>query len=106
MGIVNAGKLPVYDDINPDLRKLLTEVILNESEDGKHVDRLINYAQKEKERIEQEKNNKDGVVKEKKVDEWRTKPVEERLKHSLIKGIQEFVIQDTEEAGAIMDRFI
>lgn len=98
MGIVNAGKLPVYDDINPDLRKLLTEVILNESEDGKHVDRLINYAQKEKERIEQEKNNKDGVVKEKKVDEWRTKPVEERLKHSLIKGIQEFVIQDTEEA--------
>ena len=44
MGIVNAGKLPVYDDINPDLRKLLTEVILNESEDGKHVDRLINYA--------------------------------------------------------------
>ena len=98
MGIVNAGKLPVYDDINPDLRKLLTEVILNESEDRKHVDRLINYAQKEKERIEQEKNNKDGVVKEKKVDEWRTKPVEERLKHSLIKGIQEFVIQDTEEA--------
>lgn len=98
MGIVNAGKLPVYDDIPTDLRQLLTEVILNKSEDGTHVERLIAYAQKEKERLDAEKQNKDGVVKEKKVDEWRTKPVEERLKHALIKGIQEFVIEDTEEA--------
>lgn len=50
-----------------------------------HVDRLIAYAQKEKERVEAEKAG--GVTKEKKVDEWRKKPVEERLKHALIKGI-------------------
>lgn len=44
MGIVNAGKLPVYDDIPEDLRKLLSEVILNKSEDGNHVEKLITYA--------------------------------------------------------------
>ena len=44
MGIVNAGKLPVYDDINPEMRTMLTEVILNQSEDGLHVQRLITYA--------------------------------------------------------------
>jgi 5-methyltetrahydrofolate--homocysteine methyltransferase len=50
MGIVNAGKLPVFDDIDADLRTLLTEVILNKSENNDHVDRLIAYAEKEKER--------------------------------------------------------
>jgi cobalamin-dependent methionine synthase I len=45
MGIVNAGKLPVYEDIEENLRKLLTEVILNNSESGDHVERLIAYAQ-------------------------------------------------------------
>lgn len=44
IGIVNAGKLPVYDDIEPELRKMLTEVILNKSEDGNHVQRLITAA--------------------------------------------------------------
>lgn len=50
MGIVNAGKLPVYDDIEPELRNLLGEVILNNSPNKDHVQRLIDYAQKEKER--------------------------------------------------------
>lgn len=98
MGIVNAGKLPVYDDIPLDLRDLLTQVILNESPDGNHVDRLIDYAKKEKERLEELKEGGGGVKKEKKVEEWRTKPVEERLKHALIKGIIDFIDQDTEEA--------
>jgi 5-methyltetrahydrofolate--homocysteine methyltransferase len=75
MGIVNAGKVPVYEDIPIDLRKLLTEVILNESEDANHVDRLIEYAKKEKERIDEEKEGGTGVKKEKKVEEWRTHPV-------------------------------
>ncbi len=44
MGIVNAGKLPVYEEINPELRLMLTEVILNKSADGEHVQRLITYA--------------------------------------------------------------
>ena len=47
MGIVNAGKLPVYDDIDENLRNLLTEVILNKSENGDHVERLIAYAKEE-----------------------------------------------------------
>lgn len=91
MGIVNAGKLPVYDDIPLDLRQILTEVIMNESADGNHVDRLIEYAKAEKERLEDLKESGGVVRKEKKVDEWRTKPVEERLKHALIKGMIEFV---------------
>ena len=52
MGIVNAGKLPVYDDIEPELRKILEEVIWNRSEDGHHVDRLINYAQRFKDELD------------------------------------------------------
>lgn len=98
MGIVNAGKLPVYDDIPLELRDLLTQVILNESADGNHVDRLIEYAKIEKERLEELKEGGGAIKKEKKVEEWRTKPVEERLKYALIKGIIDFIDQDTEEA--------
>ena len=75
MGIVNAGKLPLYEDINLELRQLLTDVILNQSADGNHVDRLIDYAKKEKERLEEIKEAGTGVKKDKKVEEWRTKPV-------------------------------
>ncbi len=75
MGIVNAGKLPVFEDIPEDLRALLTQVILNESPDGDHVDRLIDYAKKDKERLDELKEGGGIVKKEKKVEEWRTKPV-------------------------------
>jgi len=74
-----------------ELRDLLTQVILNESPDGNHVDRLIDYAKREKERLDELKEGGGAVKKEKKVEEWRTKPVEERLKHGLIKGIIDFV---------------
>jgi 5-methyltetrahydrofolate--homocysteine methyltransferase len=76
----------------------LTEVILNKSEMGDHVDRLIEYAKKEKERLDELKAGGGGAVKEKKIDEWRTKTVQERLKHALIKGIIDFIDVDTEEA--------
>lgn len=76
----------------------MTEVILNESADGNHVDRLIEYAKKEKDRLDEIKEGGTGVKKEKKVEEWRTHPVQERLKYALIKGIIDFVDQDTEEA--------
>lgn len=102
MGIVNAGKLPLYDDILPETRDLITQVVLNQSEDGDHVDRLIAHAQKEKERIEAQKDG--GAKKEKKVDEWRTKPVAERLKYALIKGMAEFVEKDAEEARHIYEK--
>jgi len=68
MGIVNAGKLPIYDQIDVNLRSILEEVVLNKSEDGGHVQRLIAYAQKAKEELEASKS---GVKVAKKVDEWR-----------------------------------
>lgn len=52
MGIVNAGKLPVYDEIETELREILEQVIWNKSEDGNHVERLINYAQKSKDELD------------------------------------------------------
>lgn len=60
MGIVNAGKLPLYAEIDPELSKLLTEIIMNESEKGDHVERLIEYAKLEKERID---SDKEGGIK-------------------------------------------
>jgi 5-methyltetrahydrofolate--homocysteine methyltransferase len=98
MGIVNAGKLPVYDDIEPELRDILEQVVWNKSPDGNHVDRLIAYAQKCKDELEAQKAGGAGLAKQKVVDEWRTKSVEERLKHALIKGIVDFIESDTEEA--------
>ncbi len=80
MGIVNAGLLPVYDDIEPTMRKLVEEVILNKSDDNKHVERLIEFADK----MKQNKTKKTATA-EKQIDEWRTKSVEERLKYSLVK---------------------
>ena len=99
MGIVNAGNLPVYDDIEPKLVKLIEEVVFNKSEDGEHVFRLIDYAKEEQKRIEEEKEmKKSGGVLPKKAAPWREKEVEERLKHALVKGIDEFIVKDTEEA--------
>ena len=98
MGIVNAGKLPVYDDVNDELRNVLEEVVWNKSDDNDHVNRLIALAEKTKEELEAAKAGGTGVVKEKKVDAWRSLEVEERLKHALIKGIVEFIEADTEEA--------
>nr|KAG5714516.1 hypothetical protein BaRGS_006962 [Batillaria attramentaria] len=88
MGIVNAGALPVYDDINKELLQLCENLLWNTDPEG--TEKLLAYAQ--------------GLGKKKKkedqVDEWRTKPVEERLSHALIKGIDSFVVEDTEEARA------
>lgn len=98
MGIVNAGKLPVYDDVEPELRAVLEEVVWNKSEDNDHVNRLIALAQKHKEELEAAKAGGTSIRKKKAVDEWRSLPVVERLKHALIKGIVEFIEADTEEA--------
>ena len=98
MGIVNAGKLPVFDDVEQDLRKVLEEVVWNNSDDNDHVNRLIAMAQKAKEELEAAKAGGTEIVKKKTIDEWRTLPVNERLKHALIKGIIEFIDVDTEEA--------
>ena len=137
MGIVNAGAMPIYEDIeqvpapslpilikrrtvatpqhpfcarhctcshvccplslapSQPMRDYCEEVVLNHSADGGHVERLLKFAEEEK-----EKKERAGPGGGKAVDklEWRTKPVGERLTHALVKGIAEFVEEDTEEA--------
>ncbi|EDY83365.1 methionine synthase [Verrucomicrobiia bacterium DG1235] len=89
MGIVNAGMLAVYDEIDPKLRDLVEDVLLNRSEDATEL--LIELA-------EEVKANSSGKKVEEKIDEWRSGTVEERLSHSLVKGISTFVDEDAEEA--------
>ncbi len=87
MGIVNAGQLVVYDQIEPQLRELCEDVILNRREDA--TERLVTFAETVKAK------GKEG---EKKDDAWRNTEVEERLKHALVNGITDFIDADTEEA--------
>ena len=86
MGIVNAGMLEVYEEIPKDLLELVEDVLLNRRPDA--TERLINFAEtvKKKDKVE---------VAE---DAWRKESVESRLSHALVKGIVEFIEQDTEEA--------
>ena len=89
MGIVNAGQLVVYDEIEPTLRQLCEDVILNKNNDNNETtEKLIAHAEtvraKGKVEIRDEK--------------WRNESVEERLKHSLVNGITEYIDADTEEA--------
>ncbi|RLN58999.1 hypothetical protein BBJ29_005476 [Phytophthora kernoviae] len=94
MGIVNAAMLEVYDDIPKDLLKLIEDVVLNRHSDA--TEALLDRSLIEKEKADAAK--KGGVVggggnKQ----EWRTKPIGERLTHALVKGISEFIDQDVEE---------
>jgi len=89
MGIVNAGQLVVYDEIEPQLRNMCEDVLLNRNNDNNEAtERLINFAETVKAK------GKETV----KDDAWRNTSVEERLKHSLVNGITEFIDADTEEA--------
>ncbi len=87
MGIVNAGQLEVYEEIPKELLTLVEDVILNRRNDA--TERLIEYAEKFKGKEKTE-------IKEEK--EWRKKSVEERIKHSLVKGIVDYIEIDAEEA--------
>ncbi|PWE17739.1 methionine synthase [Marinicauda salina] len=93
MGIVNAGQLDIYDDIEDELRELVEDVILNRRDDA--TERLLEAA---------ERYRDSGGAEKKEDAEWRSKPVEERLKHALIKGITEHIIDDTEEARQNVER--
>lgn len=86
MGIVNAGQLQIYDEIEPTLRELCEDVVLNRRPDA--TDRLLSFAETVKARGK-------AVVKD---EAWRKTPVEERLKHSLVNGITDYIDEDTEEA--------
>ena len=87
MGIVNPSQLEVYDEIPAELLALIEDVVLNRRDDA--TERLLDYADK----------NKESVKKESKQDlEWRNASLEDRLSHALIKGIIDFIDEDTEEA--------
>ena len=88
MGIVNAGQLVVYDDIDPELKKAVEDVVLNK--DPEAGERLVDIAPKFSGTGEVQENKRDL--------EWRTWSVEKRLEHSLVKGITEFIVEDTQEA--------
>jgi len=98
MGIVNAGLVPIYDEIPLELRNLVDEVILNKSPNMDHVQRICDYAEAEKERLNALKAAGGGAAPVKVEDPWRSWAVDERLKHALIKGNDKYIEQDTEEA--------
>jgi len=87
MGIVNAGQLVVYDEIEPELRALCEDVILNRRPDA--TERLVLFADNVKSK---------GKEAEKRDEAWRGATVEERLKHALVNGITDYIDGDTEEA--------
>eukprot|EP00484_Ammonia_sp_Unknown_P030342 CAMPEP_0197032868 /NCGR_PEP_ID=MMETSP1384-20130603/11421_1 /TAXON_ID=29189 /ORGANISM="Ammonia sp." /LENGTH=1402 /DNA_ID=CAMNT_0042462583 /DNA_START=117 /DNA_END=4325 /DNA_ORIENTATION=- len=96
-GIVDAGGIPLYDDLESDLREMCIDAVLNRDPEN-IVERLLTKC----ELIKAEKETPGAA---KKVDEWRTQSVEQRLAHALIKGIDKFVDQDVEEARQKKDKY-
>jgi 5-methyltetrahydrofolate--homocysteine methyltransferase len=94
MGIVNAGMLEVYEEIEPELKVLVEDVLLNRRPDA--TERLVDYGETLK--------SAGTVVSEKKAEEWRNGTVEERLSHALVKGIDTYIEIDAEEARVKLGR--
>ena len=94
MGIVNAGMLEVYEEIEPDLKMLVEDVLLNRRLDA--TERLVEYGETLK--------DSGKAATEKKTEEWRNGTVEERLAHALVKGIDTYIEVDAEEARVKLDR--
>ncbi len=93
MAIVNAGQLDIYDNIDPELRERVEDVILNRREDA--TDRLLEIAERYR--------GQKGEVQKKDLS-WRQKPVKDRLAHALVNGITEFIVEDTEAARLTVER--
>jgi 5-methyltetrahydrofolate--homocysteine methyltransferase len=94
MGIVNAGQLEIYEEIDRELKVLVEDVLLNRRPDA--TERLVEYGEMLK--------TAGAAVSEKKTEEWRNGTVEERLTHALVKGIDTYIDIDTEEARAKLGR--
>jgi 5-methyltetrahydrofolate--homocysteine methyltransferase len=94
MGIVNAGMLEVYEEIEPELKVLVEDVLLNRRADA--TERLVEHGESLK--------GAGAVVSEKKAEEWRNGTVEERLSHALVKGIDAYIEIDAEEARVKLGR--
>ena len=86
MGIVNAGQLQIYEEVDPELLKLVEDVLFDRHADA--TDNLINFAE----------SFKGQDTKKEKQEDWRNQNVNERIKHALVKGITEFINEDVEEA--------
>ena len=92
MGIVNAGMVGMYSELDPELRERVEDVVLNRREDA--TERMIEFAA----------TLKAGGKKEEATLEWRSEPVAKRLAHAMVHGITQWIVEDTEEArAAIMD---
>ncbi len=98
MGIVNAGMLEVYEEIEPELKELVEDVLLNRRPDA--TERLVEFGEK----LKAAGAAGAGEESEKKVEEWRNGTVEERLSHALVKGIDAFIETDAEEARVKLGR--
>jgi len=94
MGIVNAGMLEVYAEIEPELKELVEDVLLNRRPDA--TERLVDHGEKLK--------HVGAAITEKKAEEWRFGTVEERLSHALVKGIDAYIELDAEEARVKLGR--
>jgi 5-methyltetrahydrofolate--homocysteine methyltransferase len=94
MGIVNAGMLEVYEEIDPELKTLVEDVLLNRRPDA--TERLVDFGESLK--------HIGAAVSEKKAEEWRNGTVEERLSHALVKGIDSYIEIDAEEARVKLGR--
>lgn len=93
MGIVNAGQLEIYEEIPPELLERVEDVLFNRRPDA--TDRLIDFADSVK--SSKKKSKSENL-------EWREQPVEKRIAHALVKGIDKFIVDDVEEARLAADR--
>jgi 5-methyltetrahydrofolate--homocysteine methyltransferase len=91
-GIVNAGQLTVYDDVEPELLERVEDVLFNRRQDA--TDRLIEYA----DRFKGQTTDRTKVL------EWREDSVEDRLRHALVHGVDKFIVEDVEEARQKFDK--
>jgi 5-methyltetrahydrofolate--homocysteine methyltransferase len=96
MGIVNAGMLEVYEEIEPELKQLVEDVLLNRRPDA--TERLVQFGEALKAAGPGE------AASEQKAEEWRSGTVEERLSHALVKGIEQYIEADAEEARVKLGR--
>ena len=95
MGIVNAGALAIYDDIDPELRDLVEDLVLDRRPDA--TERLLAVAERYAGDETAGADRPDALA-------WRSLPVTERLTHALVEGLDAFIVEDTEEARLAADR--
>jgi 5-methyltetrahydrofolate--homocysteine methyltransferase len=98
MGIVNAGMLQVYDDIPEDLLEIVENAVLNRTEDA--TEKLLERAEVEREKLARG----EGVSVQSRGNEWRELPLSDRITHALVKGIDEFIVDDVESFRHEVDK--